>query len=172
MTIDGMTTDDMTTDDMATDTSTDTSTVEHRGSGTATADHPRAAALRTLNPLVGTWALSGPDGLTGEVRYEWMDGGCFLVQHVDMRSAGEHTRGVEYIGYDESSGELRSHFFGADGELLEYTYRLEDDVLRMWFGGTDSPAFFEGRFSADGRTNSGAWHWPNGGYASTMTRAD
>ena len=150
---------------------TDTGTVDQLGSGTTPVEDPRMAALRTLDPLVGTWALSGPDDLTGVVRYEWMDGGGFLVQHVDMHSAGERTHGVEYIGYDETSGELRSHFFGAGGELLEYTYRVEDGVLRMWFGGTDSPAFFEGRFSADGRINSGAWHWPGGGYASTMTRA-
>ena len=140
---------------------TDTDTVRDHG----------AEALHTLDRLVGTWTLSGPDGLTGQVRYEWMDGGGFLVQHVDMYSAGEHTRGVEYIGFDQATGELRSHFFGAGGELLEYTYRLDGDLLRIWFGGTDSPARFEGRFSPDGRSNSGAWQWPGGGYASTMTRA-
>jgi len=130
----------------------------------------RAAALRSLDRLVGTWTVSGPDGLSGEVRYEWMDGGAFLVQHVDLRSAGEHTRGVEYIGYDEPSGKLRSHFFGSGGEILEYTYRIEGDLLSIWFGGTDSPARFEGRFDADGTTNAGAWQWPGGGYSSTMTR--
>ncbi|MGY1806888.1 hypothetical protein ACI8AF_05915 [Blastococcus sp. SYSU D00669] len=131
----------------------------------------RDAALRTLDRLVGTWAVTGPDGLTGEVRYEWTDGGGFLVQHVDLHSADGDTRGVEYIGYDQADGELRSHFFGTGGEILEYTYRLEGDLLRIWFGGTDSPARFEGRFSADGTTNAGAWQWPGGGYASTMTRA-
>ena len=151
--------------------SIDTSTPEVTGAGTTTTTDPRAAALRTLDRLVGTWTISGPDDLSGEVRYEWMDGGGFLVQHVDLCSAGERTRGVEYIGYDEASGELRSHFFGAGGEILEYTYRLEGDLLTMWFGGTDSPARFDGRFSADGTTNHGAWQWPGGGYASTMTRA-
>ena len=149
---------------------TDTNTVEAPGAGTAEAADPRRAALRSLDRLVGTWAVSGPDDLTGEVRYEWMDGGGFLVQHVDLRQAGEHTRGVEYTGYDEASGELRSHFFGAAGELLEYTYRIEGDLLTIWFGGTDSPARFEGRFDADGTVNDGAWQWPGGGYASTMTR--
>ena len=137
---------------------------------TVTTD-PRAAALATLDRLVGTWTMSGPDGLGGEVRYEWMPGGRWLVQHVDMTGADGPTRGVEYIGYDEASGELRSHFFGESGELLEYTYRLEGDLLTIWFGGTDSPARFEGRFSADGSANEGAWVWPGGGYASTMTRA-
>ena len=138
---------------------------------TDTTTSSRATALRTLGRLVGAWTVSGSDGLTGEVCYGWMDGGGFLVQHVDLHSAGEHTRGVEYIGYDEASSELRSHFFGASGEILEYTYRLEGNLLSIWFGGTDSPARFEGRFSDDGTTNSGAWQWPGGGYASTMTRA-
>jgi hypothetical protein len=40
---------------------------------------PRTEELRTLDRLVGTWTVSGPDGLTGEVRYEWMDGGGFLI---------------------------------------------------------------------------------------------
>ncbi|NEM05150.1 hypothetical protein [Geodermatophilus normandii] len=130
----------------------------------------RAAALRTLDRLVGTWTVSNPDGLAGEVRYEWMDGGNWLVQSVDLRGE-EPTRGVEYVGWDEDAGELRSHFFGAGGEHLEYTYRIEGDLLTIWFGGTDSPARFEGRFGADGTVNDGAWRWPGGGYASTMTRA-
>ena len=134
-------------------------------------DDARTAALRTLDRLVGTWTVSGPGGHGGEVRYEWMEGGRWLVQHVDLRSGEEHDRGIEYIGWDEPSGELRSHFFGCRGELLEYTYRLEGDLLTIWFGGTDSPARFEGRFSADGTVNDGAWRWPGGGYETTMTRA-
>jgi hypothetical protein len=85
-----------------------------------------------------------------------------MVQHVDLGKPDEHDRGVEYIGYDEASGELRSHYFGAGGELLEYTNRLEGDLLTIWFGGTGSPARFEGRSSADGATNEGAWRWPGG----------
>ncbi|MGY1714472.1 hypothetical protein ACI78R_08450 [Geodermatophilus sp. SYSU D01106] len=130
----------------------------------------RAAALRTLDPLVGTWAVSGPGDLSGEVRYAWMEGGAWLVQDVDLRRPDGRDRGVEYIGYDEASGQLRSHFFGTGGELLEYTYRVEADLLTIWFGDPDSPARFEGRFSADGRVNDGAWQWPGGGYATTMTR--
>ncbi len=150
---------------MTTDASTSEATTA------STVPDPRSAALRTLDRLIGTWSVSGPDDLAGEVRYEWMDGGGgFLVQHVDLHSSGDSTRGVEYIGYDEASGELRSHFFGAGGEILEYTYRLEGDLLTIWFGGTDSPASFRGRFSTDGTTNHGAWQWPGGGYASTMTR--
>ncbi len=131
------------------------------------APHP---SLRTLDPLVGTWAVSGP-GLSGQVRYEWLEGGHYLVQHVDMEHNGERTRGVEYIGYDEASGDLHSHYF-ATGPILEYVYELSGDTLTIWYGGKDSPAKFSGRFSPDGRTNVGAWEWPGGGYESTITRID
>ena len=128
-----------------------------------------AASLESLDRLVGTWTISGP-GLDGTVRYEWMAGRGFLVQHVHLVNDGETTHGVEYIGLDRETGSLRSHYFGSDGEILEYTYDLTGDTLRIWFGGTDSPAKFTGTFSADGAHNSGAWEWPGGGYESNMTR--
>ena len=40
-------------------------------------------ALRSLDRLVGTWELSGDVG--GRVTYEWMEGGFFLLQRVDLR---------------------------------------------------------------------------------------
>jgi hypothetical protein len=130
-------------------------------------------ALHSLEPLVGTWAIDGP-GLSGTVRYEWMGtpGGGFLVQHVDIRNDAETTRGVEYIGLHAESGELRSHFFGENGEILEYVYELTGDTLTIWYGGVDSPARFVGTFDADGLRNTGAWQWPGGGYESNMTRLE
>ena len=126
-------------------------------------------ALRTLEPLIGTWAIDGP-GSGGTVRYEWMDGGGFIVQHVDLVHDGETTRGVEYIGYDPESGLLRSHFFGGAGEILEYVYELSGDTLTIWFGGIGSPARFVGTFDSVGARNVGRWVWPGGGYESNMTR--
>lgn len=127
--------------------------------------------LRSLEPLVGTWAIDGP-GLSGTVRYEWMDGGGFLVQHVHLINGDDVTRGVEYIGLDTESGQLHSHFFGGAGEILEYVYELSGDTLTIWFGGVGSPAKFVGRFDADGVRNTGAWVWPGGGYESNMTRVE
>jgi hypothetical protein len=128
--------------------------------------HP---ALRSLDRLVGTWTVSGPDELRGQVTYEWMEGGFFLVQHVDLDQAGQRTRGVEYIGHDEETGSLRSHYFGT-GQILEYVYEVTGDTLTIWFGAVGSPASFTGTFSDDGTTNTGRWSWPGGGYDSTITR--
>lgn len=131
----------------------------------------RRLAPKSLNRLVGTWAVEGP-GTSGNVRYAWMQGDAFLVQTVDLVADGQPTRGVEYIGWDPQSQSLRSHFFSASGEILEYTYDLTADTLTIWFGGSDSPAKFVGTFDAGGNRNIGAWQWPGGGYESTMTRIE
>ena len=46
-------------------------------------------ALKQFERLIGTWRISGPD-VTGTVRYEWMEGGFFLIQHFDLIQGGEH----------------------------------------------------------------------------------
>ncbi len=127
--------------------------------------------LRSLEPLVGTWSIHGP-GLSGTVRYEWMEGGGFLVQHVELVNGDDVTRGVEYIGLDKTSGLLRSHYFGGDGEILEYVYDLTGDTLTIWFGDPGSPAKFVGTFDATRTRNTGGWTWPGGGYESNMTRVE
>lgn len=38
--------------------------------------------LRSLDRLVDTWAMSGD--VDGRVTFEWMEGGFFLVQRVDL----------------------------------------------------------------------------------------
>jgi hypothetical protein len=132
----------------------------------------RRAALHTLDRLVGTWKVDGP-GTRGTVRYAWFEGDAFLVQTVDLVAGdGEVTRGVEYIGWDPESQDLRSHFFGNSGEILEYTYDLSGDTLTIWFGGPDSPAKFVGTFDATGNRNTGGWQWPGGGYESNVTRIE
>ena len=136
-----------------------------------TASDAREKALRSLDRLVGTWTVTGPS-TQGTVRYDWFEGGAFLVQTVDLVADGQGTRGVEYIGWDSETSSLRSHFFGGGGEILEYTYDLTGDELTIWFGGPDSPAKFVGTFDASGERNTGAWEWPGGGYESTMTRVE
>src|SRR5919198_5185101 len=131
--------------------------------------------LAKLEPLVGRWTVSGPT-VEGHIEYEWMDGGFFLVQHIDITAWGRPIRGVEYIGFDEDTQTLRSHFMDNNGSNFTYTWDLDADTLRIWFGEKDSDNFFRGTFSESGDAYSGRWQWPDGqggtgGYEATMMRA-
>jgi hypothetical protein len=127
-------------------------------------------ALRALDRLVGTWELSGDVG--GSVTYEWMEGGFFLIQHIDL---GEEAKGMEVIGHErgfqaEPSADVKSRFYSGTGDTLDYVYEIEGDTLTIWFGERGSPAYYRGTFSEDGNVLTGAWHYPGGGYEAISTR--
>lgn len=132
--------------------------------------------LKSLNRLIGVWNVSGPD-IKGQVRFEWLDGGFFMIQHVDFVHGGHIIKGIEVIGYDRPFGatapgeNIRSRWFGNTGDTFEYTYEVNDETLTIWGGEKGSPAYYQGQWSNDGNTNSGAWHYPGGGgYTSSMVR--
>lgn len=116
-------------------------------SGTAhTADQPRAPNpdLKRLDTLVGTWAMSGE--VHGTVTYAWMDGGCFLIHHVNLEQQdGQHTKGMEMMGHLHRDGEaprtaIHSRSYARTGETLDDVDALEGDTLTIWFGARGSPA--------------------------------
>jgi hypothetical protein len=74
------------------------------------------------------------------------------------------------VRYDPASGTLRSHCFGNQAEVFEYTWELAGNTLTIWGGERGSEFRYAGQFSPGGKTNAGRWAWPGGGYASTMTR--
>jgi hypothetical protein len=78
--------------------------------------------------LVGTWEMSGE--VQGRVSFEWMEGGFFLIQHVDLEQHGQRIKGIEIIGHEkpfgsEPSEEIKSRFYSNTGDTLDYVYELE-----------------------------------------------
>lgn len=130
--------------------------------------------LKSLDRLVGTWNLSGET--KGQVTYEWMEGGFFLVQDVEFEHDGHVIKGLEVIGRlrpfgEEPSSDIKSRFYSSTGDTLDYVYELEGNTLTIWGGEKGSPAYYKGTFSSDGNTCTGAWVFPGGGgYTTTMTR--
>jgi len=131
--------------------------------------------LKSLEKLVGTWKVSGPE-IKGKVTFEWMEGGFFLIQHFDFIQGGHKVKGMEVIGHiqpfgEEPSKDIRSRIYDTMGNTFDYTYEVNDETLMIWGGERGSPAYYEGKWSDDGNINTGAWHYPDGGgYESTMTR--
>ena len=130
--------------------------------------------LKSLDRLVGSWEISG--GAQGKTTYEWMEGGFFLIQHVDLEQYGQKIKGIEIIGHErqfgaEPSEDIKSRFYDNMGNTLDYVYELDGATLTIWAGEKDSPAYYKGKFSDDGNTMTGAWVYPGGGgYDSIATR--
>lgn len=131
--------------------------------------------LKSLDRLVGTWEISGD--VQGTVAFEWMEGGFFLVQRVDLgQQDGQSIKGIEIIGHERVFGaepgeDIKSRFYSNTGDTLDYVYELEGDTLTIWGGERGSPAYYRGKFSEDGNTLTGAWHYPgDGGYEAISTR--
>ena len=126
--------------------------------------------------LVGTWEMSGE--VSGTVTYEWMEGGFFLIQRVDLEQYGQRIKGLEIIGHekpfgDEPSEEIKSRFYSNTGDTLDYVYELQGDTLTIWGGERGSPAYAKSELSEDDKTGSGEWVYPGGGgYRFTMTRTN
>ena len=137
---------------------------------------PKAPApnpgLKALEKLVGSWKVSGD--AKGQLSYEWMDGGFFLVARGDTEQAGQRTKHVEIIGYDHEAGGapsdvMTSRLYSDRGDTLSYTHEVDDKGVTTWFGAKGSPSSFKARW-IDDDTLSGAWEWPGGGYKLTLSR--
>lgn len=90
--------------------------------------------LRSLDRLVGTWEMSGE--VKGKVAFEWMEGGFFLIQHVDLEHDGQRIKGIEIIGHErlfgaEPSEDIKSRFYSNTGDTLDYVYELEGTTSRF-----------------------------------------
>jgi hypothetical protein len=129
--------------------------------------------LKKLDRLVGTWKLEGDT--KGTSSYQWMEGGFFLIQNLDMMLFGHRVKAVEFIGHFQPFGEnpsvdIRSRSYDANGHTFDYVYEIEGHVLTIWGGEKGSNSYFRGVFSDDWRTNTGEWVFPGGGYKSIMKR--
>jgi hypothetical protein len=94
--------------------------------------------LQVLDKLVGTWKISGE--ADGEVTYEWLEGGFFLVLRGRMEREGKAYEYLGVIGYDRAPGagkpadELTSRIYTSRGETLDYTSEADDENLTIWLG--------------------------------------
>jgi hypothetical protein len=120
-------------------------------------------ALRRLDRFVGTWEVTGRvlgsdrDNVSGRLTFEWLPGGFFLQQRVELDFAGMEIRGLEVIGYDASTGRFPSTVYSSlVGVPIPYEYDVEGDrvTIRTELAGG---ATFTGVWAEDGGSMSGGW---------------
>jgi hypothetical protein len=132
---------------------------------------PNVQLKKLAERLIGKWRVKGPE-IDGYVEFELMEGGFFLIQHIDFTQGGK-IKGIEYIAYDQDTDTLRSHFMDTTGANFTYTWELDGKNIRINFGDKESDMYFEGKFNDHYSEYSGAWHYPDGGgYEATVTRLD
>ena len=123
--------------------------------------------LRELDRFVGEWTLAvtppGGPPWPGEahVRFEWLDGGAFLVEHwsLDLPEApeGTPTSGTSIIGCDAANGTYFQFYSDDRGVCRVYEMGLRDGEWTLRRAGPPFAQRFTGSFSEDGRTISGRW---------------
>jgi hypothetical protein len=132
---------------------------------------PRGPVLSRLEPLVGEWELEasidGQPTVRGTTRFEWLEGGAFLVQHADAAptpgAPPEWTENSPFplttvFGLDDASGLFTMLYTDARGVCRVYPMSLDDGVWTIW--GQAGPGFFQrftASFSDDGRRITGRW---------------
>ena len=140
-------------------------------------------ALGPLSALVGTWTTVGTHPLVpgktfhGRTRFEWLEGGAFLVMHSQIDEP-EIPSGIAVVGSDGTTGEWSMLYFDERGVSRRYETSLRDGVWKWWRDAPDIAQRFTGTIAADGRTivgrgemsrNGGSWE-PD--LQLTYTRAD
>jgi hypothetical protein len=114
-----------------------------------------------LEKLVGTWTIKGrtldseEDNISGQTTFEWLPGGFFLQQRIEMDFMGFKIQSLELIGHDPSTQAFSSYVYSNMwGTPVPYKWDLQDNVLKISLEGV---ANFNSTFSEDGNTFSGGW---------------
>src|SRR5688500_2439984 len=120
-------------------------------------------ALHRLDRFVGTWEVTGrtldaeEDNVSGRLTFEWLPGGFFLQQRVQIDFTGLDVRGLEIIGYDPATGKFPSTVYSnLVGVPIPYEYDVQGDrvTIRTELAGG---ATFTGTWAEDGSSMSGGW---------------
>lgn len=128
--------------------------------------HKNLQALGSL--LLGRWHMHGPT-IDGFVEFDWLEGKFFLVHRFDLHAKDENPRGVEFIGWNEKTGTIRSQLYGVDGSRFTYTWELRHHRLTTWSGEQGSVVRSIGKVLSQNQIEA-AWKGPEGGYSYTLDR--
>jgi len=116
--------------------------------------------LAPFSRLIGTWSTVGthpmvPDTVFhGRTRFEWLEGGAFLIMHQEIDEPGIPT-GIAIIGGDDATGEFSMLYFDERAVSRRYAVAVRDNEWTWW---RDAPGFsqrFTFTISVDGRSMVG-----------------
>jgi Protein of unknown function (DUF1579). len=131
-------------------------------------------ALKRLEKFIGTWEMKGrtlnskEDNVLGRATFEWLPGGFFLQQRIELNFMGMQLRSLELVGYDLQTQTFASNVYSNMSPMpLPYKWDVQDDSLTISVAYGPLDATFKGKFSKDGKSFSGGWR-PNPGADETI----
>lgn len=92
---------------------------------------------KNLNYFTGTWSMEGdtkpgpmgPGGkFSGTSHNELMDGGFFVVEHSDFKSAGGNGTGIAFVGYNADDKVYTYDEFNSMGEAVHAKGTMDGDT--------------------------------------------
>jgi hypothetical protein len=122
-------------------------------------------ALHRLEPLVGLWSLEAVfpgqprSDLRGQLTFEWLPGGGFLVQRWEV-PIPEAPDGIAVIGWHAERGTFLQHYFDNRGVARVYEMGFADGVWTLSRSEADfSPLDFRQRWrgTLEGDQIIGVW---------------
>jgi hypothetical protein len=122
--------------------------------------------------MLGHLLGSDDQNVIGQTTFQWLEGGFFLQQDVEIDFAGMvKISSRELIGRDPETGTFPSSVYSnLSPAPLPYRWDVRGDELTISVVYGPLDATFRGRFSADGNTFSGGWR-PNPGADETVNVA-
>ena len=131
-------------------------------------------ALKRLEKFIGTWEMKGrtlnskEDNVYGRATFEWLPGGFFLQQRIELNFMGMELRSLELIRYDPETQTFPSYVYSNMSPIpLPYKWDVQGDTLKISVDYGPINATFQGKFSEDGKRFSGSWR-PNAGADETI----
>jgi Protein of unknown function (DUF1579) len=121
-------------------------------------------ALKRLDKFIGTWEFKGrtldsdQDNVFGTTTFEWLPGGFFLLQRINLDFIGMGIEGLELIGYDTETKTFPSTVYSnLSPTPMPYKWEVDHDTLTISVSYGPLDATFKGKFSEDGESYSGGW---------------
>jgi uncharacterized protein (TIGR02246 family) len=94
-------------------------------------------SLRDIDWLIGDWEVKR-DSLEVRTTYEWDENKKFIRGRFTIKQEGRTTTGIQFIGKDPSTGQLRSWTFEGDGGFGEAVWARDGRKWVLDAGGVEA----------------------------------
>ena len=141
-----------------------------RSATAAPATPTPTAAHKMLELFAGKWNVAGVQRdsrvgpaaeISGVERYEWLEGGLYLIHHFDATVGGSQAACIEIIGHDAASETYPIHTYYNSGQQADWRLTEQDGkwIITGEWPMADGPAKVRCRmeFIEEGNGRTATW---------------